>query len=73
MDTARKQLDALVAASFARCTRDELTSRLYEASIAFGALNSVEELDNHAQLRRIEYVGDQNGGHEKTQKDMSGA
>lgn len=50
----RPELDALIATVFGQATRDELVGRLYSASIAFGALNSVQDLENHPQLRRVE-------------------
>ncbi|MFT7597356.1 MAG: itaconate CoA-transferase [Acidimicrobiales bacterium] len=49
----RPDTDGIVASVFARTTRDELTSRLLAARIAYGAVNDVAALSAHPQLRRI--------------------
>jgi crotonobetainyl-CoA:carnitine CoA-transferase CaiB-like acyl-CoA transferase len=48
----RVALDQCIAAVFLACSRDELTARLGAAQIGFGAVNSVADLQRHAQLRR---------------------
>jgi itaconate CoA-transferase len=49
----RPALDAVVAARFARETREALGRRLKVADIAFGNLNTVEDFSHHPQLRRL--------------------
>ena len=49
----RAALDALVGAVFVRETRAALGRRLAAADIAFGNLNTVEDLSRHPQLRRL--------------------
>jgi crotonobetainyl-CoA:carnitine CoA-transferase CaiB-like acyl-CoA transferase len=49
----RAALDALVAAAFARETRENLGRRLKTADIAFGNLNTVEDFARHPHLRRL--------------------
>jgi len=46
----RQQLDAEIGAILKQLTKHELTKRLGRASIAFGALNSVEAFSQHPQL-----------------------
>ena len=48
----RPALDREIAAVFGTLGRDALIGRLRAAGIAYGALNSVAELDCHPQLRR---------------------
>jgi itaconate CoA-transferase len=48
----RSGLDELINDEFARLGTSELTSVLKNASIAFGMLNDVAHLSEHAQLRR---------------------
>lgn len=48
----RAALDALINGIFARYTRAQLVERLLAARIAFGAVNSVADLEQHEQLRR---------------------
>jgi crotonobetainyl-CoA:carnitine CoA-transferase CaiB-like acyl-CoA transferase len=48
----RPALDREIAAVFATLGRDELIGRLRAAGIAYGALNSVADLERHPQLRR---------------------
>lgn len=48
----RDSLDADIAAITSSMTSEALRSALVEASIAYGALNSVEELSGHPALRR---------------------
>jgi crotonobetainyl-CoA:carnitine CoA-transferase CaiB-like acyl-CoA transferase len=50
----RAALDALIAETFRREPREVLARRLHAAGIAFGNLNTVEDLARHPQLRRIE-------------------
>jgi crotonobetainyl-CoA:carnitine CoA-transferase CaiB-like acyl-CoA transferase len=49
----RLALDAHIAAYFASLSREEASSRLRRAKIAFGAVNEVADLSVHPQLRRI--------------------
>ena len=49
----RADLDAVINAVFGRYERARLAERLKAASIAFGALNSVADLIDHPQLRRL--------------------
>ena len=49
----RAALDGLIAAMFARDTREALGRRLAAADIAFGNLNGVADLSRHPQLRRL--------------------
>ncbi|MBP2312820.1 CaiB/BaiF CoA transferase family protein [Azospirillum soli] len=49
----RPALDAAVGAFFATLDRAQATERLRRARIAFGSLNSVADLSEHSQLRRI--------------------
>ena len=48
----RAALDGAIVEVFAATARDTLAARLEAADIAFGALNSVDELSRHPQLRR---------------------
>ena len=48
----RPGLDELINEVFARFDTSELTSKLKSASIAFGMLNDVAHLSEHAQLKR---------------------
>lgn len=48
----RQELDALIAAVFAKSTRSELEAKLRVAGIAYGGVNSVETFSRHPQLRR---------------------
>ncbi len=48
----RPEMDALIAAAFARHDMDSLAAALGEAQIAFGRLNEVSGLSAHPQLRR---------------------
>lgn len=50
----RPELDAVIHSVFAELSRDELSLRLKEARIAFGAVNSVADLVSHPQLRRTD-------------------
>ena len=50
----RVPLDALIAQVFAGLSRSEAAKRLARANIAFGAVNSVEGLSGHPQLRRMD-------------------
>lgn len=50
----RIELDAAINAVFGQLTREELSSRLQAARVAFGAVNSVADLARHPQLRRAE-------------------
>jgi itaconate CoA-transferase len=56
----RPALDAMIAARFATRTSDAIMALLAAADIAFGRLNSVADLAQHPQLRRIDV---QAGGH----------
>jgi itaconate CoA-transferase len=49
----RPALNAAIDKVFGALTRDELAARLKAAQIAFGAVNSVADFSNHAQLRRF--------------------
>ena len=48
----RAALDGVIAGVFAATAHDAVCARLEAADIAFGALNSVDELSRHPQLRR---------------------
>jgi itaconate CoA-transferase len=50
----RAILDTQINKVFSAVTRDEVVARLQRASIAFGALNSVEDFSVHPQLKRRE-------------------
>ena len=50
----RAEVDARVAAEFARHSREDLAARLKAAEIAFGNFNTVEDFSHHPHLRRIE-------------------
>ena len=49
----RAETDAAVAAVFALHTRPEMEAKLRAASIAYGAVNSVEDFAAHPALRRV--------------------
>ena len=51
----REALDKVVIECFSRWPRDQLMKKLREAGVACGALNEVEELRQHPQLRTVEY------------------
>ncbi|MCG8491465.1 MAG: CoA transferase [Sneathiellales bacterium] len=48
----RQELNGTIGALFGKMTRPEAADKLNEARIAFGALNSVEDLSSHPQLER---------------------
>jgi itaconate CoA-transferase len=48
----RPELDAAIDAMLATLTRDQLVTRLRDAKVAYGAVNSVADLACHPQLRR---------------------
>ena len=48
----RAQMDVIINDVFAGQSRDVLAGRLAAAQIAYGALNSVEDVTHHPQLRR---------------------
>jgi crotonobetainyl-CoA:carnitine CoA-transferase CaiB-like acyl-CoA transferase len=50
----RPALDREIAAVFGALGREILIGRLRAAGIAYGALNSVAQLEHHPQLRRVE-------------------
>ena len=50
----RPALDAEIAGVFGALRRGDLVERLFDASIAFGSVNSVADLSTHQQLRRSE-------------------
>ena len=50
----RGELDAIIIAAFARDERDAVATRLHAAGIAFGRLNSIDDLIAHPQTRFIE-------------------
>jgi itaconate CoA-transferase len=50
----RAALDAVIAEGLKPLTADTLAARLTAADIAFGAVNSVADLADHPQLRRVE-------------------
>jgi itaconate CoA-transferase len=56
----RPQLDEVVDAVFSQYTREELSTKLKTAKIAYGALNTVEDFATHPQLRR-QTVGSEAG------------
>src|SRR5690606_19906443 len=49
----RPALDAVIGEVFSGLGREELTSRLFEAAIAYGAVNTPADLSAHPQLRRV--------------------
>ncbi len=49
----RGDLDARIDAVFGSLDRDQISERLKTAKVAFGALNSVADLSEHPQLRRV--------------------
>ncbi len=51
----RQALDRIVCECFGKWSRDELMTKLRGAGIACGALNEVEDLLGHPQLRTVEY------------------
>lgn len=52
--TNREATDAVVGELFASLTRDQLIARLDKAEIAYGEVNSAQDLSAHPHLRRIE-------------------
>ena len=50
----RAALNSAIAEVFDRLTREQLVVRLRNARIAFGSVNSVEDLSAHVQLRRMD-------------------
>jgi len=56
----RPQLDEVVNAVFSQHTREEISTKLKAAKIAYGALNTVEDFAAHPQLRR-QTVGSEAG------------
>lgn len=50
----RQKLNDIIDAVFANLTQAELVQRLEKAQVAFGLLNTVEDLSAHPQLRRAE-------------------
>ncbi len=48
----RPALDAHIDAVFGKLPCDKVVTRLYEAQIAYGAVNSVADFAGHPQLRR---------------------
>ena len=49
----REQVDAIVQNVFSSRSRKELERQLSDARIAYGAVNGLDELSKHPQLRRI--------------------
>ena len=49
----RPALDQVIEQIFTGLSREELAQRLGAANIAYGAINSVEDLARHPQLRRV--------------------
>ncbi|WP_340117738.1 CaiB/BaiF CoA-transferase family protein [Pelagibius sp. 7325] len=49
----RPALDAIIDAVFSALDRDTLTTRLFDAAIAYGAVNTPADLSHHPQLRRV--------------------
>jgi crotonobetainyl-CoA:carnitine CoA-transferase CaiB-like acyl-CoA transferase len=49
----RQTLDAMIDDVFGSLDRDALTQRLFDAAIAYGAVNSPADLSAHPQLRRV--------------------
>jgi len=54
----RQALDQVINLVFSGLDKTLLTQRLEQASIAFGWLNSVEDLSQHPQLRRVTVQGE---------------
>ncbi len=49
----REQLDVLLGHTLKKLSKQELVTRLEQASIAFASLNSIEEFSQHPQLKRL--------------------
>lgn len=49
----RAELDAAIRGKFAELSSAEISRRMRDAQIAFGAVNSVADLSSHPQLRRM--------------------
>jgi crotonobetainyl-CoA:carnitine CoA-transferase CaiB-like acyl-CoA transferase len=49
----RPALDAIIDGVFSGLDRETLTQRLFDAAIAYGAVNSPADLSSHPQLRRV--------------------
>jgi crotonobetainyl-CoA:carnitine CoA-transferase CaiB-like acyl-CoA transferase len=49
----RPELDAFVQQVFSKQTADEICNKLYKADIAYGRVNEVSGLSDHAALRKI--------------------
>jgi len=50
----REALEADISEVFGRYTREGLSAKLMAARVAFGRVNSIEDLSNHGDLRRME-------------------
>jgi itaconate CoA-transferase len=53
--THRADLEAIIAATFARHATADMAALLKQAGIAFGRLNTIDGLINHPQLRTVRY------------------
>jgi len=49
----RPALDAIIDEVFGALDREDLTQRLFDAAIAYGAVNTPADLSAHPQLRRV--------------------
>lgn len=56
--THREVLDGLISEVFASLSKSTLVSRLEKGRVAFGWLNSVAQLSEHPQLRRVNVSGE---------------
>lgn len=56
----RDELEALISAVSRDLTQDEFRNRLAAANIAFGGVNSVEDLGHHPALRRRDVLTEEN-------------
>jgi len=55
----RKKLDKIISDEFRKYKKNELVLRLRKEKIACGVLNSIEDLSNHPQLRKVKSkIGD---------------
>jgi len=50
----REALEADISEVFGRYTREDLSAKLSAARVAYGLVNSIEDLSNHGDLRRME-------------------
>ncbi len=51
----RKELDKIINGYFSKFEKDDIAKKLKDNEIAFGFLNSIEEFNDHPQLRLTDY------------------